>query len=60
MNIVRPTVLMTISLAPFTSYTSQDKKSGKREEHHLQQQQSWAFIQKLHYSRIGSSCSGLK
>mmetsp|Transcript_55727 Transcript_55727/g.60312 ORF Transcript_55727/g.60312 Transcript_55727/m.60312 type:complete len:142 (+) Transcript_55727:333-758(+) len=33
---------------------------GKRKELRLQRQQFWAFIQKLHYSRIGSSCSGFQ
>ena len=62
MNTVRPTtvsVLLTISSEASPSSTS-PHKSSKRKELCLQQQQFWAFIQKLHYSCIGSSCSGFK
>ena len=47
-------------LSALSSSTSSYKKSGKRNELCLQQQQFWALIQKLNYSRIGSSCSGFK
>ena len=55
-----PTVLMTIFLAVPPSFTFPYKKYGKRKEIRLQRLQFWAFIQQLHYSRIGSSCSGFK
>jgi len=55
-----PTTSMIIALVAFSSSTSSYKKSGKRNELRLQQQQFWAFVQKLSYSRIGSSCSEFK
>jgi len=54
------TVSMTIALVASSSSTSSYKKSGKRNELRLQRQQFWAFIQKLNYSRISSSCSWFK
>ena len=57
-NTARPTtVLMTIYLDNSLSSTS-PHESSKRKELYLQQQQFWAFTQKLHYSRIGSYCFG--
>ena len=59
-NTLRPTTVpMTISLDASPSSPSLHE-SSKRNELCLQRQQFWAFIQKLHYSRIGSSCSGFK
>ena len=61
MNTDQPsTSSMTIPLTVSPSSPSSYKKSGKRDELCLQQRQFWAFIQKLHYSRIGSSCSGFQ
>ena len=58
MNTARPpTSSMTIPLA---SSPSSYKKSGKRDDFRLQQRQFGAFIQKLQYSCIGSSCSGFQ
>ena len=59
-NTKRPTtVSMTISSDASPSSTS-PHESRKRKELHLQQQQFWAFIQKLHYSHISSCCYGFK
>ena len=61
-NIVgSPTVSMTTALTASSSSSSASsyKKSGNRHKHCLQRQQFLAFIQKLNYSLIGSSCSGL-
>jgi len=52
-------VLMTISSDDTPSDTF-SHESGKSKELRLQQQQFWVFIQKLHFSCIGSSCSGFK
>jgi len=58
-TVITTTILMTTpsdaSSAPTFSHDP-----GKRKELRLQRQQFWAFIQKLHYSRIGSSCSGFQ
>ena len=51
-----PTSSMTIPLTVSPSSPSSSKKSGKRDGFCLQRQHFWAFIQKLHYSRICSSC----
>jgi len=56
---VQPTsVSKTMSTA--SSASTSTHASGKWKELRLQQQQFWAFIQKLNYSQIGSSCSGYK
>ena len=58
-NTARPTTSsMTIPLTAFPFSFSSSKKSGRRDEFCLQRRHFWAFIQKLQYSRIGSSCSG--
>ena len=61
-NTVRPvrptTVSMTMSSDASPSSTS-PHKSGKMKELCLQQQQFWAFFQKLNYSRIDSFCFAL-
>mmetsp|Transcript_40836 Transcript_40836/g.46040 ORF Transcript_40836/g.46040 Transcript_40836/m.46040 type:complete len:145 (-) Transcript_40836:217-651(-) len=54
------TVSKTMSTASPSPAFPYKKKSGKKKEFCLQRQQFWAFIQKLHYSRIGSSCSGFQ
>ena len=60
-NTARPTTSsMTIPLTASPSSPSSSKKSGKRDEFRLQRRHFWAFIQKLHYSRFGSSCSGFQ
>jgi len=58
---VQPTTVSktTTSTAPLPS-NSPHKKSSTRKELRLQRHQFWAFIQKLHYSRIGCSCSGFQ
>ena len=54
-----PTVLKTMStVSPSSAFPY--KKLGKRKELCLQRQQFWAFMQKLQYSRIGSSCARFK
>ena len=58
-TVILTTVSMTIPSDPTPSATFLHD-SGKRKELRLHQQQFWAFIQKLHYSRIGSSCSGFQ
>ena len=40
--------------------TCSHHQSSGRQEVRLQRWQCWLFIQKLHYSRIGSSCPGLQ
>ena len=55
-----PTSSMTTPLTASPSSPSSSKKSGKRDELRLRRRQFWAFIQKLHYSRIGSSCFGFQ
>ena len=61
MNSARlPTFSTTIPPTGFPSSPSSYKKSCKRDELCLQRLQFWAFIQKLHYSRISSSSSGSK
>merc|ERR1712238_296479 len=56
-NTARPTTSsMTTPLTASPSSPSSSKKSGKRDEFRLQRRHFWAFIQKLHYCRIGSSC----
>jgi len=56
-NTMRPTTISKTMLTAFPSSAFPYKKWGKRKELRLQQQQFWIFIQKLHYSRIGGSCS---
>ena len=61
MNTVRlTTVWMSITSSASPSSTSPYKKSRKWKELQLQWQRFGAFIQKLHYPHIGSSCSGFK
>merc|ERR1712238_382898 len=55
-----PTSSMPTPLTASPSSPSSSKQSGKRDELCLRRRQFWAFIQKLHYSRIGSSCLGFQ
>ena len=55
------TLLSASAIAPQNiPQTCSHHQSSGWQESRLQRWQCWLFIQKLHYSRIGSSCPGLQ